>query len=97
MSNPGRHFNRQQETALRTLSFDDNFESFEVEMTIPAASEISVRNQFRDGKVPSFYIVVEHIGEGQIRKGSTTWTAELLYMKNVHATEELTARVRFFK
>lgn len=97
MSNVGRHFNRQQEMALRTLSFADNFESFDVEVTIPAATESEVQNYFRNGTVPSFYIITSMTGDGDVRKGDTAWTAELLYMRNPHATESVTATIRFFK
>ncbi len=78
---------------LQRLTFADNFESFEEEVTIGATSEVSVVNKL--DTIPSRYLVMEMVGDGTVRKGSTTWTSELLYLRNPSASS-VTAKVRFF-
>lgn len=83
--------------ALYRLTFADNFESFAVDVTIAASTETPIRNEFPDQKIPTQYLIMSQEGGGHLRKGSTAWTKEYLYLQNVSATDSITATVRFFK
>ena len=47
---------RELRTGLLRLSFKDNFESFERELTIPVSTEIVIENEL--GSVPSGYVIL---------------------------------------
>ena len=65
---------------LKKLSFGDNFESFQTNVTISATSESKIKNQLQF--VPSKYIIVSQTGNGLITKGSTEWSTDNLYLYN---------------
>lgn len=78
---------------LRRLSFEDNFESFEVTVTIPATSEIAVENKLK--VIPSKRIIVR-AKTSLITDGATEWTKTHLYIQNGEATEQ-TVTILFIK
>ena len=81
---------------LRDISFPDNFQSFEEEVTISAGAEATIRNQIRDGK-PRYMIVVSQKGNGLITKSSTQdWKRDFLYVIN-NGAAEVTATILFIK
>ena len=87
---------RELGVGLTRLSFDDNFESFEVDVTIEATSELEIRNQLRDA-IPSKRVVIAGgTGAGDIVDGDTEWTTNFVYLKNTSASP-VTATVLFFK
>lgn len=77
----------------RRLKFEDNFNSFEVEVSIPAGSEINVQNRL--SIVPSRRIIVRSNGIG-IVDGDTPWSRDFVTLKNVGATT-VTAKVIFLE
>ena len=77
---------------LRALTFDDNFESFEVDVTIAAGAELSIRNNLQI--TPSRVIIEGQTGNGLLSKG--TWNENYLIMKN-NGAEEVTAKLLFLK
>lgn len=87
----------QNYSDVRTLNFNDNFESSELEFTVDAATEEAVRNPFRGGKVPASYLVTFEEGNGILKKGDTAWTADFLYFKNVSSTSSWVGKIRVFK
>lgn len=86
---------RELENGLRKLRFVDNFDGFNVEVTIPATSEVAIPNQLKT--VPSGYIIrFQTSGDNLITAGDTAWTLDLLYMKN-HGAGSVTAKIFFEK
>ena len=81
-------------TAFRRLSFDDNFESFEVTVTIPAGAEIGIENKIRNA-IPSKRIIVRS-NISDITDGATAWNLSHVYLRN-NAGTDATLTVIFFK
>lgn len=80
---------------LRNLSFQDNFESFEVQVTIEPSAEKVIRNQL--SVIPSKRLVVRGgSGSESIVDGDTEWTRDYLYLKNTGATA-VTVTVLFLR
>jgi len=75
---------------LRRLAFIDNFEGFEIDVTIPATSTATVRNQL--SFVPSRYIILSQEGNGLITKSTTAWTLDFLYFYN-NGAASVTAKI----
>lgn len=90
-----RKIDRALSQAVTALTFIDNFKCFEAEVTIDASSELAIRNEF-DDVIPTRYIITNHVGDGQIRRGDTEWSLPWLYLKNIHASEAATINVLFF-
>lgn len=88
---------KELQVGLTKLSFLDNFESFSEEVTIGAGAELAVRNQFRDGSIPTQRLVVKG-GDGSqnIVDGTTAWDSNFVYLKNTGASS-VTATVVFLK
>lgn len=88
---------RDLQTGLTKLSFEDNFVSFKKEVTIAASSELAIRNEFRDGTVPSQRIIIKgSTGAGSIVDGDTQWDQNFVYLKNTSGST-VTATVIFLK
>lgn len=83
-----RKLAKELAVGLRRLAFNDNFEGFEVKLTIPASSTITVRNQL--SFIPSRYIILSQEGNGLITKSSTAWTLNYLYFDNNGSNEVTT-------
>ena len=75
------------------LSFADNFQSFEKDITIAAASESQIRNELPF--IPTRYIIVNQSGNGLITR-ETAWTKDYLYLTNNGAVE-VNATIVFLK
>lgn len=74
------------EIGLKRLDFINNFRSFSVEVTIPATSEVSIKNMLAPS-IPSLYLIGRQTGNGLITDGSTEWSENRLYLYNNGATE----------
>lgn len=79
--------------ALGKLNFEDNFNSFTKQVTIPASQELAIRNEL-DG-VPSGWIAIRKSAV-ELVDGDTEWNLNYVYLKNTSASA-LTATVVFFK
>lgn len=82
-------------TGLRSLDFQNNFESFEWTGDIPAGVELSIENKLR-GVIPSKRIIVRS-NIAEISDGATAWTTNHVTLKNSHATDTATLTVVFLK
>ena len=83
-------------TGFTRLSFEDNFESFEVkDLKIGAGLVKSIPNALT--VKPSKYIITSQIGGSTVSKTSSNpWTNKEIYLKN-YGTEEVTISVIFMK
>lgn len=87
---------RELANGLTKLNFRDNFESFEVEVSIAAGAELEIRNELV-GVIPSERLIVRgNDGSQNIVDGDTEWTLNFVYLKNVGATTA-EAKIIFFK
>lgn len=88
---------RELQLGLTRLSFSDNFNSFIVEVDMPATTEVAIRNQLQDAGVPSQRIILRG-GDGtqNITDGVTEWDQNYVYLKNQGATA-VTITVAFLK
>lgn len=77
----------------RRIRFEDNFNSFEAQLTIPAGSEITIQNQL--SVIPSKRIIVRSNGTG-IVDGDTPWSRDFVTLKNTGAAA-VTATVIFLE
>jgi hypothetical protein len=83
---------------LRKLTFADNFESFQATVTIPAVTEMAIRNAIRGGDVPTKRIIVRgDTFSGSVVDGDTAWSKDFVYLKNTHATQPSTVTAVFLK
>lgn len=71
---------RELGNGLSKLTFEDNFESFEISTTILAGQEVEIPNRLP--VVPSRRIIVRQSGNGLITDGTTAWNASFLYLRN---------------
>ena len=85
---------KELDRGLRDINFVDNFDSFEVEVTVPNSSELEIRNQLTI--IPTRYIIVSQTGNGLITKGTSTWTKDFLYLYN-NGGVDVTIKVIFFR
>lgn len=78
---------RELSNGLTKLNFADNFESFEVSVTINNGTELAIRNELRTGKIPTKRIIVRG-GDGvqNIVDGDIEWTKNYVYLKNTGAS-----------
>lgn len=88
---------RDLQLGLTKLSFGDNFESFEVEVSIPATTELAIQNRLTSGLIPTKRVIVRG-GDGtqNIVDGDTPWSSNFVYLKNVGATD-VSFTVVFFR
>lgn len=85
-------------TIVKKLTFSDNFESFEVTCTIKANTELAIRNELRGGIIPSKRIIVRGDAYSPyVVDGDSEWTAQFVYMKNTHSTQDSTLNLVFLK
>lgn len=87
---------RELYTGLSRLDFTENFEAFEVTVTVPANSELAIRNQL-DPVVPTGKIILRDGARAGVLDGDTAWTKDYVYLKNTDATNDITVTVVFFK
>lgn len=79
---------------LQKLTFADNFESFEVEVTFQGNEEVPINNP-RD-YIPTRWLVVDRDAAGGIIRGSQGWTANTVYLKNA-GPNTVTATIIFLR
>jgi glutaredoxin-related protein len=75
---------RNLKTGLTNLDFKNNFESFEVTVTIAAGATVTIPNQFRNNVIPTRRLIVKCTGSANIVDGD--WTATQLKMTNAGAS-----------
>lgn len=82
------------------IDFKQNFQSFIVQnLSIPAGVEVAIPNQFRKsypGTIPSGRIITRQQGDANIIDGTTTWSANHVYLRNP-STNDAVVSVIFFK
>lgn len=81
-------------TGLSRLTFGENFQSFETEVTIAANTEAKIRNSLTF--IPN-YVIIDAKSGGPVTRGDTAWTTDYVYIKNHDASNEITAKLIFFK
>ena len=84
----------QLAVGLKDITIVDNFKNFEVDVTIPATSELRIVNQF--DFIPTRYIIVSQTGNGLITKGTTDWSKDAVYLYN-NGSVQVTAKVAFLR
>ena len=89
-----RQLIKELTTGLSRLDFLNNFTSFEVEITIDANTEKSIRNELTS--VPK-YVIINTIGNALVTKGDTAWSSNFVYLKNHDSTNSATVKAVFFK
>lgn len=89
-------FIRDIAAGLVHLTFQENFDSFMSTQTIAAGAEVSLRNEFRDGRIPTHWLIVDATGGNQITRGTTAWSSTYLTLKN-NGAASATITVRFFR
>lgn len=85
---------RELINGLKRLDFLNNFESFEVTVTIPAGAELGIENKLRNA-IPSKRIIVRS-NVSDITDGSNEWTRQYVFLKN-NSASEATLTVVFLK
>jgi len=85
---------RELITGLKNLDFQNNFQSFEVTVTIPATTEIAIENKLRNA-IPSKRLIVRS-NVAEITDGAAEWTRQFVSLKNTSATPA-TVTVIFLK
>jgi len=71
---------RNLKTGLTKLTLSENFESFETSVTIASGATVSIRNQLRDGAIPTKRIIVRISGTTLIVDG--TWDSGFVRLTN---------------
>ena len=88
---------RELAGGLTRLRFTDNFEAFEVEVTIPATSEVPIRNELKSKTIPTQRLIVRGgSGAENVVDGDTQWTRDFVYLQNTGGSE-VTVTVVFLK
>jgi len=87
---------RELSIGLTRLSLQDNFDSFTVTVTIPATTELAIRNQLV-GRLPAYKLILRG-GDNThlVVDGETAWNLNYVYLKNNHV-DPLTVTVVFFR
>ncbi|VVB80742.1 Uncharacterised protein [uncultured archaeon] len=84
---------------LFKITFKENFQSFTVQLTILAGTEVGIANQFSlslPGTIPSGRLITRQKGNAVILDGDTPWTTDTVYLKNPSANDA-TITVIFFR
>lgn len=69
-------------TVLRNLSFEDNFQGWVEEVTIPAGAELKIFNRLQN-TIPSYRLILRgKAGSELVVDGDTAWDFENVYLKN---------------
>ena len=84
---------RELFNGLTKLSFEDNFQSFQTTVTIPATSELAVRNEL--GFVPTGKLIIK-ADNNAVVDGDTDSDENFVYLKNPSGTSA-TMTVTWFK
>lgn len=77
---------RDLDIGLKRLDFQNNFKSFEAQITIGAGAEVAIQNQMSP-IVPSKRIIArQSAGNNVISDGNTKWDQSFVYLKNEGAS-----------
>lgn len=88
---------RSLRSTLLKLQFTDNFECFELELSIPALTELPIRNLLRDKPVSKWVMVRKNEAALSVCDGDSDWNINYVYLKNTHATDTAEFTVLFFR
>jgi len=82
---------------LRSLTPVDNFEGFECEVTfsVGATTDVQIPNKFRDGRIPTRFIVVDTDAELSAHRGVGTWDTNFVYLRNAAGATGAVAKIQF--
>ncbi len=76
---------------LRALTFADNFNSFEIDITLASGEERkNIRNQLT--VKPTRYIIVHQTGDGNVTAGTVAWDINYITFKN-HGSASTTVKI----
>lgn len=85
---------------LKRLDFINNFESFEVTVTVPdqtqTPGDYKIRNEL-DPAIPTRMIITKQTGNALITAGTAEWTQDYVYIRNHSTTIDGVITVVFFK
>lgn len=76
---------RELNVGLSKLNLVDNFDSFVVTETIPATTEVQIRNGLRNGLVPTYKIILR-TNSPDVVDGDTAWNTNFVTLKNTGAS-----------
>lgn len=79
---------------LSKLRLQDNFNSYSVELTLQPTEVRQISHPFRE--IPSGYIIFKQVGDGVIDASETSWTNEVVYLRNNSASNVVTVTAIFF-
>ena len=65
---------------LYNLTFEDNFKSYSWTGDIAAGATTQIPHSFN--KTPTGYIIYKQVGNGVIDASATSWTEEVVYLRN---------------
>lgn len=85
---------KELEVGLRNITFDQNFQAFTVEVTVPALSTLKIRNELQ--AIPTGMIVLRSYGFNDVVDAPTEWTSDYVYLTNLSAADR-TVRVVFLR
>lgn len=78
---------RELNVGLTRLTFDDNFESFVTTVTIPAGTEVAIRNGLLNGMVPRYRVILRgNDGSKDVVDGVVAWNKDYVSLRNVGAS-----------
>lgn len=73
--------------ASSNLSFDDNFDAFVETITIPASTEVSIRNRLPSGLIPTSRLILRGgVGAENIVDGNEEWNQNSVSLRNQGVT-----------
>lgn len=84
---------KELSTGLRNLRFEDNFDSFLVDLSLAAGEERNnIRNELKNK--PTKYIIEYQTGNGLVTAGTTPWNANYIsFINNGAAAVQVKIRV----
>ena len=86
---------KELSTGLRQLTFNDNFESFEIDLNLTSGEEKNnIRNQLKIQ--PSRYIIVFQTGNGLVTAGDTAWDNNYISFKN-HGSNTVDVKIKVLR
>lgn len=87
---------RELRAAFNRITFEDNFNSFIVDIEIPAAEELGVPNKLQT--IPRYWVTLKKDEGGlYVCDGDTQNTLNTIYLKNTNATLSASVKIAFFK
>jgi hypothetical protein len=86
---------KELSTGLRNLKFEDNFDSFQVDISLAAGEEKNnIRNQLKN--IPTKYIITFQTGNGLVTAGDTAWNINYISFKN-HGSNPVEVKLRVLR